>query len=334
MAAEERLKQAVVATAYEKGLSTGYPHLFDTEIYDLAAPLGVADHETRQVIRDLCDAFHLVEASPGYYQGTAFLLLHHELFDREAAYQQNRIRRYVLRGMGDLDKTASGGRSTFIQFRWDDSEPYGMNEMFIAARVLEGLDLISMSDRQLPAIFGASLTSRGYEALRDERLLSELLPVTPTEDEAAHAPVASDALKTLIVSCEQLLDRRGWKQALVELSRGDSQYRDRDWVNAVREYYAALESGFKYGLREDIAHDGGRALNKLARQAAEVGLIPSNYQALFGYLDSVRSPRSHGGGPKVAKTGEIEIGPAEALLAGNLVRTLLLYLGQRPQVAT
>jgi hypothetical protein len=38
---------------------------------------------------------------------------------------------------------------------------------------------------------------------------------------------------------------RGWQQALTELQRGDNEYRGRDWVNAVREYYSALESGLK-----------------------------------------------------------------------------------------
>lgn len=332
MVSEDRLKQAVAAAAYAKGLESGYPHLFDTEIHELGTKLGAPDHEVRQCIRALCDEFHLVENSPGYYHATPFLLLYHELFDREAAYRQNTIRRYLLRAMGDLDKTAGPSGARFVQFRWDENEPYGVNEMFIAAQVLEGLNLISMGDRGLPAIFGASLTSRGDEGLRDERLLSELLPVTPTEDEAAHASVAPDALKTMIVSCEQLLDERGWKQALVELGRGDKEYRDRDWVNAVREYYAALESGFKYAIGEEPTHDEGRALKGLAKRAADVGLIPSNYQSLFGYIDSVRSPRSHGGGPKAEEAGEIEIGPAEALLVANLARSLLLYLGHRPQL--
>jgi hypothetical protein len=59
----------------------------------------------------------------------------------------------------------------------------------------------------------------------------------------------------------------------------------------------------------------------LARLAADHDLIPVNYQAMFGFADSIRSPRSHGAGGNVE---EIEIGQAEALLIGNHVRTLLL----------
>jgi hypothetical protein len=98
-------------------------------------------------------------------------------------------------------------------------------------------------------------------------------------------------------------------------------------VNAVREYYSALESGLKYALSEAGAtYDEGAALKKLASRAAEARLIPVNYQAFFGFADSIRSPRSHGAGPTPV---EVEVGQHEALLMGNHVRAALLYLGGR-----
>jgi hypothetical protein len=96
----------------------------------------------------------------------------------------------------------------------------------------------------------------------------------------------------------------------------------------VREYYSALESGLKHRLDEaGVEYADGAALNALAKLAAATDLIPVNYQALFGFADSIRSPRSHGTGAKIV---EVEVGKAEALLMGNHVRALLLYLGQRP----
>lgn len=96
----------------------------------------------------------------------------------------------------------------------------------------------------------------------------------------------------------------------------------------MREYYAALESGLKHRLDEaGTSYGGGDSLKALARAAADAGLIPTSYQAAFGFLDSIRSPRSHGRGSEPA---ELPVGPAEALLAGNHVRTLLLYLGHVP----
>ena len=83
----------------------------------------------------------------------------------------------------------------------------------------------------------------------------------------------------------------------MELARADREHADRDWANAVREYYAALEGGLKYALGEEV---------------------------------SVRSARSHGGGPQAAKAGEVGVGSAEALRVGNLTRTLLVYIAQRP----
>ena len=151
-----------------------------------------------------------------------------------------------------------------------------------------------------------------------------------TDDEEAQIVVAPDALREIITSCEAILEALGWKTALVELGRGDKEYGDRDWVNAVREYYNALESGLKYALGiEDEAVEGNRALHKLAGQATRAGLIPVNYAALFGFADTIRSPRSHGGGRRAEEVGEVEVGQAEALLMGNHARTLLLYLGQR-----
>jgi hypothetical protein len=68
-------------------------------------------------------------------------------------------------------------------------------------------------------------------------------------------------------------------------------------------------------------------LKDLAKQAAAEGLIPTNYQALSGFIDTIRSPRSHGRGSKIE---EIEVGKAEALLMANHTRALLVYLGHRP----
>jgi hypothetical protein len=117
------------------------------------------------------------------------------------------------------------------------------------------------------------------------------------------------------------------------LNRGDEQYADGDWINAVREYYSALESALKYALREEaVEYAEANALKKLSGQVAAKGVIPINYQALFGFTDSIRSPRSHGSGPVGDGVREVEIGRAEALLIGNHVRTLLVYLGHRPQL--
>jgi hypothetical protein len=325
-----RLKRAVAATAHQRALESGYPNFFETEIYELGEEVGAAIHEARQVIRELCADYFLSEASNSYYQGTPLLLLYHEEFDRAAGYRQNEVRRYLLQSINELEKNSGSQGAAFVEFRWDDDDPYDPYEQFTAAKVLDGLNLISMSERGLPAIFGASLTSRGYDLLRDERQLAEALPLSPTDDAMERAPVAPDVLKTVITSCEEMLKARGWNQGLVELERGDAAYKRRDWVTAVREYYNALESGLKYALGDaEIGHGDGSALRKLSVRAAEAKFIPLNYQQLFGYIDSVRSPRSHGGGPEADRAGEIEIGAAEALLLGNLARTLLLYLGQR-----
>jgi hypothetical protein len=135
-------------------------------------------------------------------------------------------------------------------------------------------------------------------------------------------------LAELITSVDQLLEQRRWQGARRELRRGDSQYDAGHWVDAVSEYYSALESGLKHRLDEATASYAEKAaLRDLAREAVNANLIPPNYQQLFGFADSIRSPRRHGAGGRVE---EVEVGPAEALLMANHVHALLLYLGQRP----
>jgi len=176
--------------------------------------------------------------------------------------------------------------------------------------------------------FWLKITHRGYDLAGDEAELRKTLPTSATEDEVAHSSVAPGALDQVITSCEQMLVRRGWKAALTELRRGDEQYQDCHWVDAVSEYYSAVESGLKYRLEEaGVSFGAGASLRDLAREAANAGLIPTNYQALFGFLDSVRSPRKHGRG---SRPEEVEVGPAESLLMANHARSLLLYLGHRP----
>lgn len=131
-----------------------------------------------------------------------------------------------------------------------------------------------------------------------------------------------------------MVERLRWSAALDELRAGDAQYADGNWLNAVREYYSALESGLKYALHTDGESYGEtQALEKLAKRAAEAVLLPTNYQALFSFTSSIRSPVSHGAGPHGSAT-RVQVGAAEALLMRHHVRALLLYLGTRSGTKT
>jgi hypothetical protein len=200
-----------------------------------------------------------------------------------------------------------------------------------AARVLDALGLIELGSREASGIFTCRSTARGHQVYENPAEMDAHLPTSATHDENALIPVAPDALSGVIWSYKQLLERRNWDTALQELEAGDREYADGNWVNAVREYYRALESGLKYSLTDiGATYDERAALRRLAIRASETGLIPANYQAFFGFADSIRSPRSHGGGPTPV---EIEVGEHEALLMANHTRTALLYLGGR-QVTT
>jgi hypothetical protein len=324
--AESRIIAAGARDAHDQVMKTGMAGYFDESPTAFAEQVGGDERDGRRAWQRMLDNGLLYERSPRFYRATSALLLLHEETDRQEAYRQNKVRREFLESVGEAD---ADGAWVNVKSEEDDEVPPA--QMHAAAEVLDSLGLVEL-DGELPAIFSVKLRSRGRDLLDDPRLMREMLPVSATEDEDAHAVVAPDALRQVIRSCEQMLEHRGWESALDELLKADNEYTDGDWVNAVRDYYAALESGLKYALHaEGASFSKSIALGKLAGRAAAAGLIPEAYKPLFVFPDTIRSPRSHGAGPAGR---EVEIGQAEALLIGNLVRAQLLYLGNRPQLDT
>jgi hypothetical protein len=292
----------------------------------LADEQAVPEAEARAVLDLLDDQGLLRRQEGGHSYGDGLgLALKYEEADRRLFWRRNVLRREILRFAAEADEDGTGdltyheGKDEFIDTPWA--------ETFAAAQILEYLGLLEVTPT-MGHNFWASITPTGYELQRQPGDLARELPVSAAEDDAAVANVVPDALSELVLSVEDLLTKRSWAGAARELQRGDDQYRQEHWIDAVREYYAALESALQYRLDEARANYGdGSALKQLATRAAENDLIPANYQAMFGFADSIRSPRSHGAG---AKPSEVEVGRAEALLMGNHARALILYLGQRP----
>jgi hypothetical protein len=254
------------------------------------------------------------------------LLLRYEEADRRLFWQRNELRREILR-LAAITYDEDVGALTYHEGK-EQFVDAPCAEAYAASQALEYLLLVNVQPF-MGHEFDVRITSSAYELQRDARRRSAELPINAAEDEVAGPDAAPDALRDLILDVEDLLTKRGWAGAARELARGDDHYRDRHWTDAVREYYSAVESGLKHRLDEhDVEYADGAALRDLAKRAASEDLIPTNYQALFGFADSVRSPRSHGAGAKLV---EVEVGKAEALLMGNHVRALLLYLGQRPR---
>jgi hypothetical protein len=299
----------------------GFPWISVEQISAIAEEAQLPDHEATAVLA-LLDQRGLLERQEGghSYSNGLGLALRYEEADRPFFWGHNKLRREILRRAAESEElTYNEGAEQFIDAPWA--------EVYAASQTLEYLGLVEMR-AAMGHNFWVSISAEGYELQRDTRALARALPVSAAEDEDAVANIAPDAMGDLIVGVEDLLKKRGWTGAMRELERGDDQYRDGHWTDAVREYYAALESGLKHRLDEaPVEYADGAALKDLAKIAATHDLIPTNCQALFGFADSIRSPRSHGAGANVI---EVEVGKAEALLMGNHVRALMLYLGHRP----
>ena len=328
MGPEERLRLALGRRLWADLLETGHPYMFDQTIEALGNELEVPAHLTEHVTRLLVSDGRLYEKQHGFFDGTALALLYGERHARNEWRSMNDVCRRILRASIPGHE---GDPSVWDDFTVDQDESTppvdgSFGELAAAIRFLELLGYLELE--MAGGNFHVRLRPPGYDLARDEAELRRAFPASATEDEAAHATVVPDVLDALITSCEGLLRNRNWTAALDELGRGDVAHRESNWVEAVREYYSAIESGLRYRITEtgeEVAE--GAALKRLATRAAELGLIPANYAALFVFVDSIRSPRSHGAGPKPV---EVEVGPAESLLMGHQARALLVYLGQRP----
>jgi hypothetical protein len=63
----------------------------------------------------------------------------------------------------------------------------------------------------------------------------------------------------------------------------------------------------------------------LSKAVARAGIVPTNFQALIDFANSIRSPRSHGSGPRRGSLpSEVVVSQAEALLMANHVRSLIV----------
>jgi hypothetical protein len=322
---EERFQLALGKHAVDELRSSGHPLFMDDGILAIGREAGIADHLVDHAGEKLLQQFLIVETSRGVFDASPLAVWYEENFEPEAWREANKLRRAVLK---ELAATYESG-SPFATYQ-TDANPFGdtpLKDVLATVVTLKWQGYVHAHHLH-PGMIIANIEAAGYDLVRDEAELARVFPTTSAEDADRHAPVVADVLSELITSCEQVLRERGWDNALQELERGDREYRDGKWVNAVGEYYAAVESTLKYRLAEaSVPYAPTAALRDLASAAMRGALIPANYQHIFGFLDSIRSPRRHGQGPEPQK---VDVGPAEALLMGNHARSLIVYLGHRP----
>ncbi len=322
---KDRLRHALAARAHAKFFDDGFGWLGTDDTAAAQAEAKASDRDLTIVLREFCEEYSLENKHHGSYVVTPLLALRYETeLDRGVFHQRNQLRRVMLAALLKADEGGYGGFDfSAAEEGWTH---YSQGELSASGKTLELLGLAALRS-ETAGYIGMKITAEGVSVGSDQAVLARTLPVRASDDADAGAQVVSDAMRPLILDCEQLLREREWTEALSELQSGDAAYADDRWADAVREYYRAVESGLKYRLDEaGVSHSNSMTLRKLAGLAVQHGLIPSNYQELFSFLNSIRSPKAHGGGPKPE---DVEIGRHEALLMGNHARALLLYLGGR-----
>jgi len=326
MDAQDRLRTAIAAVAHGKFFEDGYGMIGRADTETARAEAQATERDLTIVLRELVEQFFLEDQHHGMYRSTPYSALWYETeVNRGEFHVRNRLRRKMLAALVDADEHQAAG----FDF-WDTEEgwtEHSRGELSAAGKTLEALSLAEIRC-EASGFISLKITGEGLRVGTDTRELARTLPVSATDDAEIGAEIVGDAMRSLILDCEQMLRDRDWTEALKELEDGDRAFDDERWRDAVREHYRAVESGLKYRLSEaGVSYGNSTALRPLASLASQNGLIPRNYQELFSFLNSIRSPESHDAGPMPT---DVPIGRNEALLMGNHARALLLYLGGGP----
>jgi hypothetical protein len=328
--AKKRFRTAVLGLAHASLVQHGYVKVASADIDRVAAEQSADEPVVRLVLKQLNDDGWLRQETAITYGGSIVAAWEYEFRTEEgrtASYPLNPLRREILKMAADASD--AGDPVLFYSKQGEKfiDRPYA--EVDPAVRILEFLRCIEVQWRA--GAFHLEITNRGHEVVNDTAELARLLPTSAGGDTVRTSRVAPDVLFSVIRDVRDLTRRREWASVDTELDEGDRHYRNGEWASAVGSYYAALENALRHAL-DDIGKTapGGSSLKDLTKAAVREALVPNNYQALLDFADGIRSPRSHGRGPRSgAPPPVVEIQQPEALLMGNHVRSLTIYLGQR-----
>jgi hypothetical protein len=323
MDSQDRFRIALAAVAHAKFFENGVGMIQRGDTESARAEAQATERDAAIVLRELVEQFFLEDKHHGMYFATPYFALWYETeVNRGEFHGRNALRRKMLVALRDADEGGYAGFDFSVaEEGWTE---HSRGELSAAGKTLDALNVAEIQV-ETSGYGSMKITGEGLRIATDPRELSRLLPLNGADDAEIGAEIVNDAMRPLILDCEQLLRERGWTEALNELEEGDTAFSDERWRDAVREYYRSVESGLKYRLSEAaLGYGDSTALRPVAALAVQNDLIPRNYQELFGFLNSIRSPRSHGAGPTPP---EVPVGRNEALLMGNHARALLLYLG-------
>lgn len=321
---QEILKNEIRKSFYSKWKKHGFPTSISiSTLNELAQQHGLENKDVLIVLDELVDTFEVARLDTMSFTGKPNGVLVFEELNSEQRYEANKLRRKLFKFLKSkyVQDPTSIVDENDIQQEFPELRP---EEVF---REIQFLKETYKLEACLTSgyTFAIILSKISWGNFRTETDFNNKFP-TNNDESGDYAKVTHDILNGLHTNLHQLLINLKWENARIELIEGDERLAKKDYVGAVKDYYSALESAIKYRLTSaNIAFSTGSSLKDLTSALEKNGLIPRNYKNIFDFVNSIRSPRSHGLG---TGTDIVQVHEKEAVLMKNHVASTIVYLAQ------
>lgn len=320
----EVLKNEIRKAFYTEWKSHGFPtSVFIGKLNELAYGHGLGDKEVLIILDELTDIYEVGRLDNMSYKGRPNGVLVYEDLHEELKFESNNLRRAILKFLKSKyeQDPISVVDEQDVQSEFVEYTPIELFREIQFLKETYKLD-VSFTSGYTYAII---LSKISWSHLKTEQDFITAFPVN-NDESGNYLKVTHDILHDLHTNLDQIINALNWDSVKAELTEGNSRLSKKDYVGAVKDYYSALESAIKYRLTTaSIPFGSGASLRDLTSALEKNGLIPRNYKNVFDFVNSIRSPRSHGLGTNAEV---VSIHEKEALLMKHHVSALIVYLAQ------
>lgn len=318
------LKNEIRKTFYDEWKSHGFPcSVFIGKLNELAQNHKLGNKEVLIILDELIDTYEVARLDNMSFTGKPNGILVYEDLNNELKFEANLLRRKImkfLKSKYEQDPTLIIDEQD-VQSKFPD---YTTVELFREIQFLKETYKIDASFTS-GYTYAIILSKISWGHLKTEQDFIDTFPIN-NDESGKYVKVTHDILRDLHTNLDQILNTLKWDSVKSEFNEGNTRLSKKDYAGAVKDYYSALESAIKYKLTSsNVQFGSGASLKDLTSALEKSGLIPRNYKHVFDFVNSIRSPRSHGLG---TSTEVVTIHEKEALLMKNHVSSLIVYLAQ------